>query len=104
MLSSYQRYGQFVSYTHYLNGARASLSLLLQGDKPPKAEEGPEKTEDLFEDNFKELKNWVEVKSSKFGTLLVRRERRCKRLGTALKVFFFFFPLTLRNLSTLHHA
>ncbi|CAL9008689.1 unnamed protein product [Prunus brigantina] len=57
----------------------------LQGDKPPKAEEGPEKTEDLFEDNFKELKNWVEVKSSKFGTLLVRRERRCKRLGTALK-------------------
>lgn len=80
------------------------IIILLQGDKPPKAEEGAEKTEDLFEDNFKELKNWVEVKSSKFGTLLVLRERRYERFGTALKVFLFSSSLSLRNLSTLHHA
>ncbi|KAL7204681.1 hypothetical protein ACSBR2_017734 [Camellia fascicularis] len=40
---------------------------------------------DLFEENFKELKQWVDVKSSKYATLLVMRERRCGRLGTALK-------------------
>ncbi|KRH38464.1 hypothetical protein GLYMA_09G137200v4 [Glycine max] len=41
---------------------------------------------DLFEENFKELKKWVNVKSSKYGILLVTRERRSQRLGTALKV------------------
>ncbi|XP_048229293.1 tripeptidyl-peptidase 2 isoform X2 [Ricinus communis] len=41
---------------------------------------------DLFEENFKELRKWVDVKSSKYGTLLVIRERRRRRLGTALKV------------------
>ncbi|XP_027359339.1 tripeptidyl-peptidase 2-like isoform X3 [Abrus precatorius] len=41
---------------------------------------------DLFEENFKELKKWVDVKSTKYGTLLVTRERRAQRLGTALKV------------------
>ncbi|XP_031281076.1 tripeptidyl-peptidase 2 isoform X1 [Pistacia vera] len=41
---------------------------------------------DLFEDNFKELKKWVDVKSSKYGNLFVLRERRLGRLGTALKV------------------
>ncbi|RVW41982.1 Tripeptidyl-peptidase 2 [Vitis vinifera] len=41
---------------------------------------------DLFEENFKELKKWVDIKSSKYGTLWVVRERRCGRLGTALKV------------------
>ncbi|KAK7315056.1 hypothetical protein VNO77_33588 [Canavalia gladiata] len=41
---------------------------------------------DLFEENFKELKKWVEVKSPKYGILLVIRERRAERLGTALKV------------------
>ncbi|CAL5379946.1 unnamed protein product [Camellia sinensis] len=40
---------------------------------------------DLFEENFKELKKWVDVKSLKYATLLVIRERRCGRLGTALK-------------------
>ncbi|GFZ15349.1 tripeptidyl peptidase ii [Actinidia rufa] len=40
---------------------------------------------DLFEENFKELRKWVDLKSSKYGTLLVIRERRCGRLGTALK-------------------
>nr|KYP62018.1 Tripeptidyl-peptidase 2 [Cajanus cajan] len=42
--------------------------------------------EDLFEENFKELKKWVDVKSTKYGILLVTRERRAQRLGTALKV------------------
>lgn len=40
---------------------------------------------DLFEENFKELKKWVDIKS-KYGNLLVIREQRCGRLGTALKV------------------
>ncbi|GLT35948.1 hypothetical protein SLA2020_103570 [Shorea laevis] len=41
---------------------------------------------DLFEENFKELKKWVDVKSTKYGTLFVLREKRGGRLGTALKV------------------
>ncbi|CAI8593694.1 unnamed protein product [Vicia faba] len=41
---------------------------------------------DLFEENFLELKKWVDVKSSKYGILTVTRERRSQRLGTALKV------------------
>ncbi|XP_022736823.1 tripeptidyl-peptidase 2-like isoform X2 [Durio zibethinus] len=41
---------------------------------------------DLFEENFKELTKWVDLKSSKYGTLSVLCERRCGRLGTALKV------------------
>ncbi|XP_011076155.1 tripeptidyl-peptidase 2 isoform X2 [Sesamum indicum] len=41
---------------------------------------------DLFEENFKELRKWVDVKSSRYGTLFVIRERRQGRLGTALKV------------------
>ncbi|KAK3008490.1 hypothetical protein RJ639_015101 [Escallonia herrerae] len=41
---------------------------------------------DPFEENFKELRKWVDMKSSKFGTLLVVRERHSGRLGTALKV------------------
>lgn len=41
---------------------------------------------DLFEENFKELRKWVDLKNSKYGTILVSRERRKGRLGTALKV------------------
>ncbi|XVE58530.1 hypothetical protein DITRI_Ditri04bG0176600 [Diplodiscus trichospermus] len=41
---------------------------------------------DLFEENFKELAKWVDLKSSKYGTLFVLRERRGGRLGNALKV------------------
>ncbi|KAK4492767.1 hypothetical protein RD792_000087 [Penstemon davidsonii] len=41
---------------------------------------------DLFEENFKELKQWVDIKSSKYGTLFVIHERRKGRLGNALKV------------------
>ncbi|KAG9441237.1 hypothetical protein H6P81_017091 [Aristolochia fimbriata] len=46
----------------------------------------PSKDPDLFEENFKELRRWVDVKSSKYGLLLVLREKRCGRTGTALKV------------------
>lgn len=42
--------------------------------------------QDLFEATFKEFRKWVDVKSSKYGTLTVIRERRSGRLGTALKV------------------
>ncbi|KAK1307536.1 hypothetical protein QJS10_CPA09g01678 [Acorus calamus] len=41
---------------------------------------------DKFEENFKELKKWVDVKSSKYSMLVVVHERRCKRPGTTLKV------------------
>ena len=41
---------------------------------------------DVFEENYKELIKWVDAKSTKYGTLSVLRERRCGRLGTALKV------------------
>ncbi|KAJ6876302.1 tripeptidyl-peptidase 2-like isoform X2 [Populus alba x Populus x berolinensis] len=44
-----------------------------------------EGTKDLFEDNFKGLQKWVDAKSSKYGTLVVLRERRRGRLGAALK-------------------
>ncbi|KAG2715893.1 hypothetical protein I3760_03G100000 [Carya illinoinensis] len=51
---------------------------------PPQSDSGI--PPDVFEENFKELKKWVDAKSSKYGTLLVLHERRSGRLGTALKV------------------
>lgn len=48
--------------------------------------QGPGVPPNLFEEIFGELKKWVDVKSSKYATLLVIREKRCGRLGTALKV------------------
>ncbi|CAH2078424.1 unnamed protein product [Thlaspi arvense] len=58
----------------------------LKGEK--KGDEGEEESsqKDGFEENFKELTKWVDVKSSKFATLTVLREKRLSRLGTALKV------------------
>lgn len=44
----------------------------------------------MFEENFKELKKWVDLKSSKYGILSVFRERHHGRLGTALKVQLLF--------------
>ncbi|KAK7343691.1 hypothetical protein VNO77_12634 [Canavalia gladiata] len=41
---------------------------------------------DLFEENFNELKKWVDVKCKKYGILLVTNERHNQKLGTALKV------------------
>ncbi|XP_024625143.2 tripeptidyl-peptidase 2 isoform X2 [Medicago truncatula] len=41
---------------------------------------------DLFDENFKELKKWVDVKCTKYGILLVTHEKRSQRIGTALKV------------------
>ncbi|KAG0483009.1 hypothetical protein HPP92_011093 [Vanilla planifolia] len=43
-------------------------------------------TQDSFEENFKELKKWVDVKSPSYCLLFVTHERLFKRLGTALKV------------------
>ncbi|KAK9724622.1 hypothetical protein RND81_05G087400 [Saponaria officinalis] len=45
-----------------------------------------DKQEESFEQTYKELRKWVDVKSSKYGILSVIRERRSGRLGTALKV------------------
>lgn len=50
---------------------------------------------DLFEEIFKELKKWADVKSSKYGNLLVLREKRCGRLGTALKVVWTHWSSSL---------
>ncbi|WOL10116.1 tripeptidyl-peptidase 2 [Canna indica] len=47
--------------------------------------DAPAEEPDLFEETFKELKKWVDIKSTKYCMLLVIRERRCGRLGTALK-------------------
>jgi len=57
---------------------------------------------DLFEENFKELKKWVDVKSPKYGILLVTRERRAQRLGTALKVFFASLALVAAYNSSIY--
>ncbi|KAF2533244.1 hypothetical protein F2Q70_00032854 [Brassica cretica] len=57
----------------------------LKGEKEDEGDEGSCQ-KDKFEENFKELTKWVDVKSSKFGTLTVLREKRLSRLGTALKV------------------
>ncbi|XP_050154207.1 tripeptidyl-peptidase 2-like [Malus sylvestris] len=71
----------------YQKGLALAETESLQGDKPAEAEgaEGGAGS-DLFEKNFKELQKWVEVKSSKYGTLSVLREKRAGRHGTALKV------------------
>ncbi|XP_031502252.1 tripeptidyl-peptidase 2 isoform X2 [Nymphaea colorata] len=77
---------------------RKGLALLsLQVEKQPAAVENLEQSldlsspmsgngPDLFEQNFKELRRWVEVKSPKYVELLVFNERRCGRPGTALKI------------------
>ncbi|KAL3524283.1 hypothetical protein ACH5RR_017117 [Cinchona calisaya] len=65
--------------------ALAEIEKLKEGADARAASETDAKP-DPFEENFKELKKWVDVKSSKYGTLLVMREKRSGRLGTALKV------------------
>ncbi|KAM7273027.1 hypothetical protein ACFE04_027691 [Oxalis oulophora] len=57
-------------------------SLKVEMGEKPLSTEG---SKDHFEENFKELKKWVDLKSVKYGALLVTRERRQGRLGTALK-------------------
>ncbi|KAL8148295.1 hypothetical protein AgCh_005606 [Apium graveolens] len=70
--------------------ALLEIERLKEGDKTSESAttEGakPNARQDLFEENFKELMKWVELKNSKYGTLLVLREQRSGRLGTALKV------------------
>ncbi|KAJ8511728.1 hypothetical protein OPV22_002162 [Ensete ventricosum] len=46
----------------------------------------PSDEPDIFEETLKVLKKWVDIKSTKYCMLLVVRERRCGRIGTALKV------------------
>lgn len=52
-----------------------------------KAGSGDEKL-DLFEENYKELRKWVDTASSKFALLTVKREDRAGRHGIAIKVRF----------------
>ncbi|MBA0553915.1 hypothetical protein Golob_013054 [Gossypium lobatum] len=75
-----------------LKGEKASVLAAIEGTKDSdqtggQSAVGSDVQSDLFEENFKELTKWVDLKSSKYGTLSVLRERRCGRLGTALKVF-----------------
>ncbi|XP_010255392.1 PREDICTED: tripeptidyl-peptidase 2 [Nelumbo nucifera] len=67
-----------------LSGTTASTEASDQARQESAPDSG--KQQDLFEENFKELKRWVDVQSSKYGMLSVVRERRSGRLGTALKV------------------
>ncbi|ONK71943.1 uncharacterized protein A4U43_C04F14000 [Asparagus officinalis] len=69
---------------------RKGLALAEIGSKVEQApaEESKEmlsEQSDQFEENFKEIKKWVDIKSPKYGMLLVVRERRNGRLGMALK-------------------
>ncbi|XP_051137979.1 tripeptidyl-peptidase 2 [Andrographis paniculata] len=76
----------------YQKGLALAEIKSLKGEKVEE-KEGTEATSDSsavekdpFEENFKELKKWVDVKSARYGTLFVIRERRKGRFGTALKV------------------
>ncbi|XP_047329580.1 tripeptidyl-peptidase 2 isoform X2 [Impatiens glandulifera] len=66
--------------------ALAEIEVLKEDETASTESMGDESCDqDLFEVNFKELKKWVDLKSSKYGTLLVIREKRSGRFGTALK-------------------
>ncbi|KAK9994509.1 hypothetical protein SO802_024212 [Lithocarpus litseifolius] len=71
---------------HFIEGKEASSLASSKDLEITRDQSQPEAgvQPDLFEENFKELKKWVDLKSSKYGTLLVLRERR-SGLGTALK-------------------
>ena len=60
-----------------------------EGANPDEQSKDDDIHPDLFDENFKELKKWVDVKCTKYGILLVTHEKRNQRLGTALKVFSF---------------
>ncbi|XP_072983794.1 tripeptidyl-peptidase 2 isoform X2 [Typha latifolia] len=62
----------FVAVTKDLDGAE---SISMSSDET-----------DAFEENYTELKKWVDIKSPKYCMLLVIHEDRCGRLGTALKM------------------
>lgn len=62
-------------------------SAATEGAKPDEQSKDDGVYPDSFDENFKELKKWVDVKCTKYGILLVTHERRGQRLGTALKVF-----------------
>jgi tripeptidyl-peptidase-2 len=67
----------------------ASAATATEGAEPDEQSKDDGIHPDLFDENFKELKKWVDVKCTKYGILLVTHERRSQRLGTALKVFSF---------------
>ncbi|KAL5069857.1 hypothetical protein RYX36_020744 [Vicia faba] len=60
-------------------------SAATEGAKPDEQSKDNGVHPDSFDENFKELKKWVDVKCTKYGILLVTHERRSQRLGTALK-------------------
>ncbi|KAF3340242.1 tripeptidyl-peptidase 2 [Carex littledalei] len=72
--------------------ALAEIESLKPVESPSEPEEGDDditkssEKSDKFEENYKELIKWVDIKSNKYSMLLIVRERRYGRLGTALKV------------------
>ncbi|OVA01192.1 Peptidase S8/S53 domain [Macleaya cordata] len=91
LVEAIYRKGISLSEIESLKGEKVRDGFATAGPKglgKPTSESEPDSSDqrDLFEENFKELKRWVDVKSSKYGKLLVLHERRCGRLGTALKV------------------
>ncbi|KAK3447198.1 hypothetical protein EUGRSUZ_A02778 [Eucalyptus grandis] len=86
----YQK-GLAVAEIEFVSQEKASAKATTEGSEDVDASgdvpvQTPGVPPNLFEENFAELKKWVDVKSSKYGTLLVIREQRHGRLGTALKV------------------
>ncbi|EPS66883.1 hypothetical protein M569_07894, partial [Genlisea aurea] len=45
-----------------------------------------DEVEGLFDETFKQLRKWVDVKSARYGTISVFREMYDGRFGTALKL------------------
>ncbi|KAK1289335.1 hypothetical protein QJS10_CPB18g01565 [Acorus calamus] len=71
---------------HNLDRSAIASSDEVSNGTTEKSASHPSDQPDKFEENFKELKKWVDIKLLKYRMLVVVRERRCKRLGTALKV------------------
>eukprot|EP00252_Welwitschia_mirabilis_P023337 TRINITY_DN6570_c0_g1_i2.p1 TRINITY_DN6570_c0_g1~~TRINITY_DN6570_c0_g1_i2.p1 ORF type:complete len:443 (-),score=97.06 TRINITY_DN6570_c0_g1_i2:334-1662(-) len=67
--------------------ALTELESLMPGEADEKKNEIlGDSQNDRFEENYEELCKWADVTSHKYGLLSVQRERRLKRLGSALKV------------------
>lgn len=67
------------SVEHQENGAGAIAT-------PDETANSRDDAKDQFEEAYCELCKWVDISSTKYSFLMVLREKRCGRLGTAIKV------------------
>ncbi|GAU32394.1 hypothetical protein TSUD_44370 [Trifolium subterraneum] len=77
---------EFLDLTLINEVGNSQASAATEGAEPDEQSKDDGINPDLFDENFKELKKWVDVKCTKYGILLVKHERRSQRVGTALKV------------------